>query len=341
MVSFERLGSIAKAIIDSDDLAAYLRAAKDLSGFYSGITADNSVFNLSGSNEIFIKGGQALSTLHASACTDDYLRTVFFIKGVYKAVSKLLADHPLRTINIVYAGCGPFATLLLPLLPLFDKHRIEAVLIDINDHSIESVRHLLPLLGLEDYRLTLIEVDATAYTKPEDWEIDLLVTETMHYALTSEPQVSVTKNFMSQLKEHSILIPQQIHIDLCYSFYAKEPFLRNADGIENTYSLHPYPDRQYVDRLFSVNKNLGETIGNATQIETVIYTIPDNFEAFPDICLFTEVQVFDDVKLGYAQSLITNPYCVTSLYNLQAHPGFRLVYDFSETPKWTCVPVSP
>jgi hypothetical protein len=328
----QELTVIVQSIIASNTVDEHVKSAKELSDFYSKISSvEHSV-----SNETLVKGGIALSSSGAADCVDDYLRTVFFIKGIYKALIKLCIDFPERSINILYAGCGPYATLILPLLPLFDKNRIKALLLDINAASIASVQHLLVVSGLDEYQLQLIETDATTYTKPNDFTIDLAISETMHYALTSEPQVAITQNIVSQLPPHGILIPEEITIDLAYTFFDHEPALKNAkQEVKGHKQLQPYPHNVFVDRLFTINKELFSSIIYNSKIESKFYDLPANFENHPDICIFTEIKIFDNIELKTAESYITNPYCVVSLYSINDYSGIQLMYDFSEIPKWS------
>lgn len=329
------LTNIAKEIICSDDINEHVNAVIKLSDFYKSITTENEAFDLSYENEKYVIGGQALSTYHAAVCTDDYLRTAYFLKGIYKALNKLMADFPEKKINILYAGCGPFATLLLPLLPLLNKNSIEAIVLDINSSSIRSVNNLISIIGVEDYTITLIETDATTYRKPDGWDIDLFITETMHYGLTAEPQVSITKNFIPQLQSHSIIIPNQIHIDLVYTYFGKEPFIRFNQNPAETTKAQPQPERFRVSRLFSINKDSASLLAGNNRIVSDFYPVPEDFSDFPDMCVFTEIETYDDIRLKTAESVLTNPYCITSLHHLKGHPEFRLVYDYSETPGWT------
>lgn len=323
---------IVQSIIASNTVDEYVKRAKELSDFYSKICT----VQHSKTNETLVKGGVALSSSGAADCVDDYLRTVFFIKGIYKALTKLSDDFPERSINILYAGCGPYATLILPLLPLFDEDRIKAILLDINAKSIESVQHLLSVTGLEQYQLQVIETDATTYTKPENFTIDLAISETMHYALTSEPQVAITRNIVSQLPAHGILIPQEIRIDLAYTFFDHEPSLKNAkQEVKGHKQMQPYPHNVFVDRLFTINKELFGSVIHNSKIESNFYDLPANFDNNPDICIFTELKIFDNIELKTAESYITNPYCLVSRYSINDYSGIQLVYDFSEIPKWS------
>ncbi|RUT72266.1 hypothetical protein D0817_01210 [Flavobacterium cupreum] len=327
----QELTFIVKSIIASDTVNEHVKWAEQLSVFYKKTTTIKN----SETNETLIKGGVALSSSGAADCVDDYLRTVFFIKGVYQALTKLCLDFPERSINILYAGCGPYATLILPLLPLFGKERIKAVLVDINAESIASVHNLLTVIGLEEYDLQLIEANAITYTKPTDFVIDLAITETMHYALTREPQVAITKNILSQLTSDAILIPEEIRIDLAYTFFAYEPYLKNTKEVKGRNDMQPYTDNVFVDRLFTINKEHFDSYNSGSKFESCFYKLPADFSNHPDVCIFTALRIFGDIELKTAESYITNPFCVVSLYNLSAYSEIQLVYDFSEIPQWS------
>ncbi|MNK64852.1 hypothetical protein D3C87_841360 [compost metagenome] len=323
---------IVKSIIASNTNDEHIHWAKKLSRFYQKVLQDKQ----SDDNEIAVKGGVALSSSGAADCVDDYLRTVNFIKGIYKALNNLIVLFPDRNINILYAGCGPYATLILPLLPLFKKERISAILIDINASSIESVQKIISIIGFEDYNLELIEGDATTYIIPKNFEIDLAISETMHYALTREPQVAISRNIIRQLPQHAIFIPQEIKIDLAYTFFDYEPSLKmDINGIKGYKNMQPYIYNVFVDRLLTINKEhfVGDLI--VSKIETDYYTLPISFSNHPDICLFTEIKIFEDIELKTAESYITNPYCLVSIYGISNYTEIQFVYDYDEIPKWT------
>jgi hypothetical protein len=323
---------IVESIIASETVTEHIKCAENLSDYYKKITT----LTHSDGNETMVKGGVALSSSGAADCVDDYLRTIYFIKGIYKALTKLCNDYPERCINVLYAGCGPYATLILPLLPLFDKGRINAILLDINASSIQSVHNLISVIGFEEYQLQLIETDAITYVKPNDFIIDLAISETMHYGLTREPQVAIAKNLIQQLPSHGILIPEEISIDLAYTFFDYEPYLKNAiNEVKGRNELQPYPHRVFIDRLFTINKELFSSPGYELKFISNFYELPDNFINHPDVCLFTELKIFDGIELKTAESYITNPYCIASIYSLTGYSAIQLEYDFSEIPKWS------
>lgn len=331
----EELVFIVRSIVESNTDISHIAAAEKLSFFYKKITTVQE--HLSKNNETIVTGGVALSSFEAGSCVDDYLRTVFFIKGIHKALTKLCIDYPEKSINILYAGCGPYATLLLPLLSLFEKERINAILLDINVSSLNSVQNLISIIGLEEYKLQLIEANAITYSKPENFIIDLAISETMHYGLTREPQVAIVKNIIAQMPAHGILIPQEINIDLAYTFFAKEPFVNDAvHNVKGHNELQPYAFRIDLGRLFTISKeHFNGQIKSESKFESNFYNLPDDYSNHPDLCLFTELVIFEDTELKTAESYITNPYCVTSLYNFEDTSTFQLVYDITGIPQWT------
>ncbi len=328
----QELAIIVKSIIESNTVNEQLESAQQLSYFYKKLIT----YSHSNDNETLVNGGVALSSSGAADCVDDYLRTVSFIKGIYKALTKILNDASRKEINILYAGCGPYATLILPLLPLLDKERIKAVLLDINTSSLESVQNLITRIGLEGYNLQMIEANAITYKIPEDFNVDLAVSETMHYALTREPQVAISNNIIKQLSSHAIFIPQEIRIDLAYTFFDYEPYLRNdLNEVKGYKNLQPYPYKVFVDRLFTINKEHFGRENHNSKIESAFYALPATFENHPDICLFTEITIFEDVELKTAESYITNPYCLVSIYGIKDYTEIKLTYDFCDIPKWS------
>lgn len=323
---------IVTEIIDSGNDSQGVTAVKRLSELFTTI-ATEATYKLSADNEKNIAGGQALSSYHAAVCTDDYLRTCYFIKGTFRALTVLRDKFPGKKIHVLYAGCGPYATLLLPLLPLFNPDAIDAILLDINSSSLQFVDRLLSFLNLNSYAITLTEADATVYKKQPARDIDLFISETMHYALTAEPQVAITKNFIPQLLPHTVCIPNQIHIDMVYTAFGREPFIKSGSDVSEVIIRNPEPERHYAGRLFTISKNAAY-LTEGTTIKTPFYPVPDDIASYPDLCIFTEVNVYEDITLKTAQSVITNPYCITSLYHIKAHHEFQLEYNYSQTPKW-------
>ena len=83
--------------------------------------------------------GKAVSLTTAAQCAEDPERGRVFIQGIYQAIQDRLKAHPGQIVNILYAGTGPFAWLLIPLLPLFSASQIQVTLLDIHQASLDKV----------------------------------------------------------------------------------------------------------------------------------------------------------------------------------------------------------
>lgn len=333
----DQLAAITKSILDSSGIHEEIESARHLSEFYARFFPGHEAHSQPHkTNEVLLKGGIALSSYDAAICMDEYIRTARFIKGVYQAICELQIRFPAQRLHILYAGCGPYATLLLPVLPLFAPEDVDVLLLDINAHSLQSVTGLLPLMGLEAYSIKMLQADAIQYQSPESRPLHMVISETMFHALIREPQVSITGNLAAQLQEGGILIPEEINLSLVYTFFSEEPYLKaNMEFAEAA----PYKHRLHKGLLFSINKELDFYRNNNSPgiFESDLYELPENFEERPDLCIYTQLRIFGGITLEAAESSITNPYCVNSFYNLQNHTRIKLVYNFKDIPNWTYV----
>jgi hypothetical protein len=339
-MSKEQLQNIGRQIVHAKTVDEELASAKLYSDFLSSFSIHpDETLQKNFNTEIKLEGGFALSPLHAVRCVKEYTRTARFIRGTWLAINELINRFPGQKINILYAGCGPYATILLPLLPLLREDQIDITLLDIHEYSTTSASHIISELGLEAYISKVILGDAITYQHPPAFPLHLVVTETMYRALLREPQTSITANLAPQLIKNGILIPEEISVDLVYSFFAYEPVL-NPDVDERPNQVDPeiVSNRIKQDTLFSMNKedNFSELYHQSLPFETGWIKPPQQFENCPDICLFTTVSVFDGIKLELAESTITNPYCVHSLFNLSGDDScFKLSYHFKDVPEWS------
>lgn len=331
----EPLISITKHILHSSGVEEEIEAVRHLSAFYSRFASEGqSHSQQQKGNEVLLQGGIALSSFDAAICLDEFIRTARFLKGTYLALLELQKRFPGQRLNILYAGCGPYATLILPLLPLFNPQELDVLLLDINNDSLRSVANLLSTAGLEDYKVGMQQADAICYQSPESRPLHMIVSETMFYALIREPQVSITQNLAPQLQKGGILIPEEINLDVVYTFHSEEPYLNSTDQFTKRL---PYQHRLYAGALFSINKELDfyRSTKLPSQFESGLIELPSEFVQRPDLCIFTHLKIFDQVFLHSAESSITNPYCITSLYNLQEQTHVKLLYDFTDVPQWT------
>ena len=326
MSSELHLKDITKLLIDSKTEQEEIKAVNLLSNFYAKILEVILFkdFNATGTE---VNGGLALSPKHAKDCLEDYVRTARFIKGSYKAIQKAIQIFKNKKIEIVYAGTGPLGTLLVPLLPLFSSDDITITFIDIHESSILSLKQIINHLGYKAYIKQYLVEDATIFKFKEGTHIHVAITETMDKGLTKEPQVSITQNLVSQLSDKGILVPEDIEISSRKSFHAKEKaFKSNTNYID-------YINPEQKDVLFSINKNM-KSLETKFSFESDRKFFNQDFEDTPDICIYTKIKVFDDIFINDGEALITNPYCVKSLYALKKNT-YKLQYTTINTPHWS------
>jgi hypothetical protein len=326
---------ITKLIINSATRKQEVTCGTLLEDFFTRQTNLLGLDNLNQQNtEAVVIGGIALSPLQAIDCTKEYYRTTRFIKSVYRAINVLFKRFPQQQINILYAGCGPYAPLILPVLTLLPRASVKVTLLDISTYSINSVTKLASLLNLEEFIADALVTDASAYQKPANETLHLVITETMFRALTREPQVSVTANLAPQLVENGILIPEEIKVEAGYTFFNYEPYFQ-YDNELNTGKPAELPVRKMIGTLFVVNKN--NYLANAPSkiFESNWYRAPREADMdTPDLCVFTTLKIFEDIYLHTTESAITNPHSVQSIAQHFDDQQFRLTYNFTDVPYW-------
>ncbi|WP_199287385.1 aspartyl/asparaginyl beta-hydroxylase domain-containing protein [Photobacterium chitinilyticum] len=152
--------------------------------------------------------GKAVSMTTAAQCAEEVLRTAVLVRGIHQAISERLPSE--QPVSVLYAGTGPFATLLLPLMGMFSAAQLQVTMLDIHAESLEKLQSLVEAFGLEDRVADYICADATSWQS--EAQFDLVVSETMKAALATEPQVSVFSHLVSYLKPTGTLIPQAVEL---------------------------------------------------------------------------------------------------------------------------------
>ncbi|GKT31025.1 hypothetical protein ADUPG1_001805, partial [Aduncisulcus paluster] len=141
------------------------------------------------------------------------MRTKRFVAGFYEGILEAKRRFPDTQLHILYAGTGPFGTLMLPMTTLFSPHEIKFTLLEINRHSIECLKNTISSFEAWEYIEEIVETDASQYEAREDQAFHMLITETMQRALKKEPHVSITLNLIDQIEENGVLIPENVIVD--------------------------------------------------------------------------------------------------------------------------------
>lgn len=203
-----RLRGIVDVLLDERSSREALDlSAAELYDIFSAISATRDC-----SSDTALPSGIALSPSAAATCTRDGLRTAIFARGLREAIAEARRRFPGETIEVLYAGTGPFAVLAVPLMTIFSPSDVRFTLIDCHEESLRSVRALIRHFGFGRFVRAVVAADASVYR--HGFTIHVVIAEIMRQALGVEPQVEVFRNLGSQLGAGGILVPERVTVDL-------------------------------------------------------------------------------------------------------------------------------
>jgi len=206
-----RLRGVADLLLDERSSREALdEAAAELYDVFTAISPRRD----SSSADTMLPSGVALSPAGAATCTRDGLRTAIFARGLRDAITEAGRRFAGETIEVIYAGTGPFAVLAVPLMTIFSPSDVRFTLIDCHEESLRSVRALLRHFGFGRFIRAVVAADASVYRHAT--AVHVVVAEIMQRALGIEPQVEVSRNLGSQLRANGILVPERVTVDLVF-----------------------------------------------------------------------------------------------------------------------------
>ncbi len=274
----------------------------------------------------FLQDGVAIAPQAAAHCAHDYYRSVIYLRGVHAAIEQLSRRFPGEVLHILYAGCGPYATLLLPLLPRYQPDVLSVCLLDIHPESLASVARLLDHFHLDRFAVHLQQADACRYVHPEP--LHLIISETMQKSLEQEPQFAVTAQLAPQLHQQGIWIPQKIEVGLCLT------------PTDSRSGPAPYP----------LGTMLALTPANAAGLlqSAVHHAERDKWELSPVLveipsledlasyraALTTRIQVYGGFCLEQQEAEITLPQACTDLSPLRPGDHWEISYQLGNYPRF-------
>lgn len=329
----EKLAVISDVILDEASTAVCLRRALDdfakLCADIGGVLPDRSFDGWSG--DTFLDSGVAINPPAAAHCVRDYRRTVVFIRGIHAAIQAARARYPAEPLEILYAGCGPYASLILPLLVLFEPGALHVTLLDIHQRSIDSVDQLIGHFGFMDHRIDSLQADACSYRHPV--QAHLVIAETMQKALEQEPQFAVTANLAPQLHPGGTFIPQQIEVELCLAHVNREKEMFEARGGIDASALEKAGERYRLATLFRLLPQTLPALSSGLAPLVIEIPEPDRADRMEAV-LFTRIQVFDEYWLGDYEAEITLPLRCTELTQLVAGERWEVSYQPGTYPRF-------
>ncbi|BAV06462.1 hypothetical protein SAMN05421788_107123 [Filimonas lacunae] len=261
--------------------------------------------------------GNAIGTFWAAKCSREVLRTQRFARALYGAVSEVLSLHK-KTVHVLYAGTGPFATLALPAMMMFKPDEVQFTFLEINPESIEILKQVIDALELHAYIKDIHQCDATLWNVPSS-EIDIVISETMYKALKVEPQVAIMLNLASQLPKETIFLPEEITVSLSkWPSFKEEP--------------------EMLAELMRFNKSLMYSIISNSSGRNWVFEdrpVQVNLSEKEQLYYTTDIRVSEGNELNWNESSLNLPEKaivadksgirnMNCQYYLQDVPGFRI-----------------
>ncbi|WP_413203535.1 hypothetical protein [Rhodospirillum sp. A1_3_36] len=280
-------------VSDEDGLGANLAEIREMSDILEDWAGISLKTQIDPDPETKTCGGKAVTPVTAGRCAWELMRTQRFLRGVHGAILDGLArrnvagkDGPLE---ILYAGSGPFGTLVLPLLHYFSARDVQVTLLDIHQVSVEAVEKVIAKLGVQDRIRAVDCVDILQWTPPEPGHYDIIVSETMTRALKGEAQVAIFAHLAPSLKPEGTLIPQEIRLD----GWTEGPGDSRADRVP-------------LGRLFTLNHQTALAIGRGEDAPLVVSLAAEGIPETHDVLgVSTEIQVWGQHVLREGECSLT------------------------------------
>lgn len=344
------LSAISACILDETSSASAVRRALNaftsLCSEISRIRPDPS-FD-AWADDALLDSGVAINPQAAAQCVLDYRRTVVFLRGVNAAILDLQQRSPDATVEILYAGCGPFATLLLPLLVNFRPGQLNIHLLDVHQRSLDSVAQLLTKLDLADHAVQMTRADACHYQHP--CRPHLVIAETMQKSLEQEPQFAVTANLAQQLSPGGVFIPQRIDIRFCLAdLEAERKLVDRAETmafcqLDSRHPLGTVLSLAPAHATQQLREARDESLTETREVTSTTVVIPSAIGVSKlDAALFTHITVFGDYCLHDYESEITLPLKCHGLPPLAGGEQVKVSYHTGSYPRfhYEVLPSSP
>lgn len=257
------------------------------------------------------QAGKACSITTAMRCAKEARRTMVFWRAAYQAISEQLQRKP--QVRILYAGTGPFGTILLPILHFFKPEQVKVHLLDLHQESIDCLHQVINDLQLSDFIESV--ACANALTWQSEHQFDVLISETMKAVLEQEPQVSIYAHLEPFLAKDGALVPQSIDLSATLTRHSdKQADIKLGRWLQF--------DRAGIHRF--------QQQGTAAMAASL--SIPAESEQYQVLALHTDIQVYGQhwLKEGHSSLTIPKNYQLT----LKANSQLNFNYVISKEPEY-------
>lgn len=288
----------------------------DLMYQMSGISAEA---DMAKGDDISTAYGVAIMPTQGARCLKEAIRSFQFLRGVKRAITHKLTEN--GQVHLLYAGSGPWGSLLIPLLHLFSPKQLQITVLDIHQENIEAIHKVIKCLDMQAFFSSIEVADATAWQPtPAEQEFDIIVSETMNSMLKREPQVSIFAHLQQYLTPKGLLIPEEVRI---------EAWATPAKPAKN--------ERQHVKLkdVFTLHKASAQQIhqGQLSKFEGH-FILPKDLGDICHLEFRTLIKVYQDIELTRNQSSL-NASLNLNFVAPVAGTAINYCYQINNSPDWT------
>lgn len=295
-----RLECAADVLLDHGaEPSALARAAHEFYDLLSGLTGiSDRTMDREVCAPIQLDTGVALAPRDAARSVVDFMRTARILQGLEAAVAQAARLFP-APVEVLYAGCGPFAPFFLLLAALRGPEVVRFTLLDVHAASLAAAARAVAALGLGASVHAIVEADATRYR--HGGPLHVVVSEALERALEREPQVAITLNLAPQLTPGGFLVPERILVEACLADPGRE------------FDFDGRPAERPRTVLGTVIDLSTEGVRRLSAFPQLTLQVPSLAPGSPaELMLRTTIQVFGPVALAEYESGITYPPSGTS-----------------------------
>lgn len=277
--------------------------------------------------------GKAISPLDAAACLRDFRRTRCFVRAIDTALLALTTRWPGQRLRVLYAGCGPWAPLLLILARRWSG-RLAIQLVDLHAASLDQAHTLFAEIGQSAAISKLSCVDAAQLCLAEAERPHLLVIEIMQRSFEHEPQVAVTAQLAPQLLPGGVLVPQRIRVDAVLA------------RVEDEFKPQQARKRIALVDLLEVSiatagmlrDDIARHMVGLPEVRT---QVPADVADGLALMLRTRIEVAPDLWLDEYDSGLTAPLFVHALGTATVGRELKFQYRLGPQPGFSCAWIDP
>ena len=272
--------------------------------------------------------GLAISPTLAAMCIREPFRTLAFIRGLNEAISDAMC--PNRPVRVLYAGCGPYALLAVPLMTVFSREQVKFTLLDIHPESLDSALALIDSFGLAHHLDGSHCADATRYQIPSDKKPDVIVSETMAVCLRNEPQVTIARRLLAQAPD-ARMVPQSVSVEVCVLNWSMEHVVMPADYAGEI--PQSKRDRVYLGKIFELDAaNISRWEGmEGDRIPAGRVRIPASLDSRYRPYLLTRIVVYGQNHLQDYDCSLTIPQRLQG--KVQGGENLQFHYQLGKNPR--------